>query len=245
MAAYYNEIDPYAAQWLRNLIDAGHIAPGDVDERDIRDVAPDDLAGYRQCHFFAGIGGWPLALRIAGVPDAYPCWTGSPPCQDASVAGAIWGVRSGLAGNRTSLVGNWLDLIDAVRPSALAFENVPGLKPWIGEITGRLAGAGYRVSEPKCSTKDVGGPHLRRRLWVIADRDGEGFQEPRAAGSSAPFSDPRRTPPGDFWVATASRACGLDDGFPRRVDAVRAFGNAIDPWAAASVIKDYREGRAA
>jgi DNA (cytosine-5)-methyltransferase 1 len=33
--AYYNEIDPFAAQWLRNLIDAGHIAPGDVDERDI------------------------------------------------------------------------------------------------------------------------------------------------------------------------------------------------------------------
>ena len=33
MTAYYNEIDPYAAQWLRNLINAGHIAPGIVDER--------------------------------------------------------------------------------------------------------------------------------------------------------------------------------------------------------------------
>ena len=30
MTAYYNEIDPYAAQWLRNLIEAGHIAAGDV-----------------------------------------------------------------------------------------------------------------------------------------------------------------------------------------------------------------------
>jgi hypothetical protein len=38
--AYYNEIDPYAAQWLRNLISAGHIAPGDVDERSIVDVRP-------------------------------------------------------------------------------------------------------------------------------------------------------------------------------------------------------------
>lgn len=35
MTAYYNEFDPYAAQWLRNLIAAGHIAPGDVDERSI------------------------------------------------------------------------------------------------------------------------------------------------------------------------------------------------------------------
>lgn len=54
MTAYYNEIDPYAAQWLRNLIADGHIAAGDVDERDIRDVKPEDLRGYTQCHFFAG-----------------------------------------------------------------------------------------------------------------------------------------------------------------------------------------------
>ena len=56
-AAYYNEIDPFAAQWLRNLIAGGHIAPGEVDERSIEDVTPDDLRGFTQCHFFAGIGG--------------------------------------------------------------------------------------------------------------------------------------------------------------------------------------------
>ncbi len=38
MTAYDNEHEPSAAQWLRNLIAAGHIAPGDVDERDIQDV---------------------------------------------------------------------------------------------------------------------------------------------------------------------------------------------------------------
>lgn len=41
MAAYYNEFDKYAAQWLRNLIARGLIAPGDVDERSILDVRPD------------------------------------------------------------------------------------------------------------------------------------------------------------------------------------------------------------
>ncbi|MEY6762944.1 DNA cytosine methyltransferase, partial [Kluyvera ascorbata] len=56
MSAYYNEIDPFAAQWLRNLIASGHIAPGEVDERSIEDVTPDDLRGFTQCHFFAGIG---------------------------------------------------------------------------------------------------------------------------------------------------------------------------------------------
>lgn len=87
MRAYYNEFDPYAAQWLRNLIEAGLIPKGDVDERSIVDVSADDLAGYRQCHFFAGIGGWALAARLAGWPDDRELWTGSPPCQPFSVAG--------------------------------------------------------------------------------------------------------------------------------------------------------------
>lgn len=54
MAVFYNEIDPFAAQWLRNLIQAGHLPDGEVDERSIVDVSPDDLKGFRQCHFFAG-----------------------------------------------------------------------------------------------------------------------------------------------------------------------------------------------
>lgn len=87
MAAYYNEIDPYAAQWLRNLVAAGHIAAGDVDERSIEDVTPDDIRNYTQCHFFAGIGVWSYALRRAGWPDDKPVWTGSCPCQPFSAAG--------------------------------------------------------------------------------------------------------------------------------------------------------------
>ena len=87
MSVYYNEIDPFAAAWLRALIRRGLIAPGDVDERSIADVRADDLVRYDQCHFFAGIGGWSLALRLAGWPDDRPVWTGSCPCQPFSVAG--------------------------------------------------------------------------------------------------------------------------------------------------------------
>ena len=67
--AYYNEKDPFAAEWLRKLIAANMIAPGDVDERSIEDVIPVELAKYTQCHFFAGIGGWSNAARLAGWPD--------------------------------------------------------------------------------------------------------------------------------------------------------------------------------
>ena len=72
MSAYYNEIDPFAAQWLRELIKAGHIAPGEVDTRSIEDVQTDDLAGFTQCHFFAGIGYatlWPKLKRMGWTAD--------------------------------------------------------------------------------------------------------------------------------------------------------------------------------
>ena len=84
---YYNEFDPFAAAWLRNLIADSLIPKGDVDDRDIRDVDPKDLKGYTQCHFFTGIAGWSLALQLAGWPDARPVWTGSPPCQPFSAIG--------------------------------------------------------------------------------------------------------------------------------------------------------------
>jgi DNA (cytosine-5)-methyltransferase 1 len=119
MKAYYNEIDPFCAQWLRNLIDAGHIAPGDVDNRSIEDVRPDDLKGYAQCHFFAGIGVWSLALRRAGWPDERPVWSGSCPCQSFSAAGK----RKGFADER-HLWPTWFHLIAQRRPPVVFGEQV-------------------------------------------------------------------------------------------------------------------------
>ena len=58
MTAYYNENDPYAAQWLRNLIAENLIAPGVVDERSILDVGAYELRGFTQCHFFACDRDW-------------------------------------------------------------------------------------------------------------------------------------------------------------------------------------------
>src|SRR4051794_9275275 len=57
-----------------------------ANERGIRDVRADEVRGYAQCHWFAGVAGWSLALRLAGWPDDEPCWT-SCPCQPLSVAG--------------------------------------------------------------------------------------------------------------------------------------------------------------
>jgi DNA (cytosine-5)-methyltransferase 1 len=77
---YYNEIDPKAAAWIRELIDMKLIPPGDVDTRSITEIQPHEIAHYTQCHFFAGIGGWSLALQLAGWPATRPVWTASCPC---------------------------------------------------------------------------------------------------------------------------------------------------------------------
>jgi len=117
--AFFNDNDAYAAQWTRNLIAAGEIAAGVVDERSIRDLKPADVASYRQCHFFSGLGVWSRALREAGWPEEFPAWTGSAPCQPWSSAGQ----RKGHADDR-DLWPEWFRLIKACRPAVIFGEQV-------------------------------------------------------------------------------------------------------------------------
>src|SRR5690349_24417254 len=121
MTAYYNENDPKTAAWLRELIKAGLIADGEVDTRSIVDVRPDDLRGFTQCHFFAGIGGWSYALRLAGWPDDRPVWTGSCPCQPFSSAGRRLGEQ-----DARHLWPVWKTLIEECQPPVLFGEQASG-----------------------------------------------------------------------------------------------------------------------
>lgn len=63
---FYNEIDPYAAQWIRNLSAAGHIPGGTVDIRSITELTYEDTIHHAQAHYFAGIAVWAHALKEAG-----------------------------------------------------------------------------------------------------------------------------------------------------------------------------------
>lgn len=240
MAAYYNEIDPYAAQWLRNLVSAGHIAPGDVDERSIVDVRGDDLRGYTQCHFFAGIGGWSYALRLAGWPDDRPVWTGSCPCQPFSVAGK----QGGFADER-HLWPEFYRLIDQRRPTTVFGEQVTGgagLR-WLDVVSNDMERNGYSFGTSVLPALCVGAPHRRPRSWFVAN----------ARGDEQPRQEPCRRPPrrmgagGEFlpwqggWEAALAKFRVMDDGVPRCVARTDAARNAIVPQVAAKFITAFME----
>lgn len=137
--AYYNEIDPYAAEWLQSLQDAGEITPGEIDTRSIKDVTPTDVAGFRRVHFFAGIGGWELALQLAGWPDERPIWTGSCPCQPYSSAGKGLGQA-----DERDLWPDMFQLIKAGRPEIVVGEQVASSDVVGTQLEGAFADAVQR-----------------------------------------------------------------------------------------------------
>ena len=163
---YYNEIDPFCCRWLKNLMDAGLIPPGDIDNRSIIDVRPDDLDGYTQHHFFAGIGGWSYALRLAGWPDDRPVTTASCPCQPFSIAGKGEGTN-----DERHLWPAFRWLVGQRRFSIIFGEQVASKagREWLAGVRDDMETMGYEVGAADLCAASVGTPQNRPRLWWVAD----------------------------------------------------------------------------
>ena len=150
---YYNEFDRAAADWLEQLVADGLLPAGDVDRRSIEEVQPGDLDGYVQCHFFAGIGGWSEALRLAGWPADRPVWTGSCPCQPFSSAGRQKGFD-----DERHLWPAFRRLIDQCQPPAVFGEQVSGKAGvnWLTTVRADLEASGYAVGAADLPAASVG-----------------------------------------------------------------------------------------
>lgn len=269
--AYYNDSDPFCAAWLRNLIAAGAIPAGTVDERSIADVEPGDLAGYRHVHFFSGIGGWAYALALAGWPADRPVWTGSCPCQPFSSAG-----RQGGALDERHLWPRWLRLIRECRPDAILGEQVEGAVGfgWVDRVFADLEDEGYATGAAVLGAHSVGAPHIRQRLFWVADAEHAergalgGHRSNGCDGTNGgweeAYGDPgARSEVLGFWSDAVWLPCldgkarrtqrgilPLASGLPTAVDglgpisrvgALRGSGNAICPQTAALFIEAVME----
>jgi DNA (cytosine-5)-methyltransferase 1 len=189
---YYNEFDKYAAAWIRALISAGEIPDGHVDERSICDVRPGDLEGYTQCHFFAGIAGWPFALKLAEWPADEPIWTGSCPCQPFSSAGQ----QRGTADER-HLWPVLRSLIEKRSPPVVAGEQVasPLGRLWLSGVRSDLEALGYAVGGSDLCAAGVGADHIRQRIFWVADSDCSGRARTRSAQPAEREGDSFNTGP--------------------------------------------------
>jgi len=236
--AYYNEINPHAAQWLRNLIAADLIPLGDVDERSIEDVTPNELRGYTQCHFFAGIGGWAYALELAGWPRSRPVWTGSCPCQPFSAAGKRLGVE-----DERHLWPAWFHLIAQCRPPVVFGEQVAAAirLGWLDGVVSDLEGSGYAVGSAVLQASGCDAPHKRDRLWFCADAigDQQSRQEPRCWTPGRVGRQQQSLPWDGDWPSALASLRALDDALPRNVAGTDAARNAIVPDVAAQFIGAY------
>jgi len=261
--AYYNELDEFCAAWLRRLIERNLIAPGDVDERSIADVASDDLRGYEQCHFFAGIGVWSYALRLAGWEDSEPVWTGSCPCQPFSI----------IARGRTRdadarhLWPAWCKLVGERRPAVVFGEQVGSAdgRRWLAGVRADLEAAGYAVAAADLCAACIGAPHIRQRLYWVGDSERSRLERYARHGDDRAESerdDEEESRPvaeagwADHWerFEAAWNSAGarhriepgtfpLAHGAPARVGRLRAYGNALVAPLAAQFVAAYMESR--
>jgi DNA (cytosine-5)-methyltransferase 1 len=250
VTAYYNENDPFAAAWLRELIKEDLIALGEVDERSIEEVEPDDLRGFTQCHFFAGIGVWSYALRNAGWSDDRSVWTGSSPCQPWSIANVWQGGGKGHEDQR-DLWPCFFRLIRERKPSEVFGEQVTGAIRWgwLDRAFDDLEKEGYACGAKIMRASAVGADHERKRIFFVAhsgsarrERHQQIERVPVSAATAFavdgdPFVRARRALAGDY--SDLLPCDGLSVQLER--NALKVYGNAIVPQVAQAFIEAYMD----
>jgi len=239
MTAYYNENNSFAAAWLRELIADNLIAPGEVDERSIEDVTPNDLRPFRQCHFFAGIGVWSLAARRAGWDDDAPLWSGSCPCQPFSAAG-----KGGRFADERHLWPAFHYLIEQCQPDLVVGEQSGGAggEAWIDLVSADLDATGYDCGAVVTCAAGFGAPHNRPRTYWVAHAKRRQRRQESYGWPIGRVGRKQQSVPWDcHWQTALSELRVLDDGHPRCVGGSDAFRNAVTLGQAEGFLVAVRE----
>jgi len=202
----------------------------------------DDIRKLQGCHLIGRVNG-SLVAAIDVICGGFPC-------QDISSAG----LKVGIAGNRSGLWGEYARLIREIRPKFVIVENVSALLArGLDRVLGDMAALGYDAEWHSISAADVGAPHSRERVWIIA------YPHQDSEPASSEHDEARGLPAdgvadAECWqqqvavhLARVGReresiswdrvwpdedsplGMGVDDGLPKRLDRLRALGNSVVP----------------
>lgn len=260
-SSFYNDFDPSASRWLDNLQRNNKIPKGVVSSMSITDI--DEVGDYQYAHFFAGIGGWPLALQLAQLETDLKVWSGSCPCQPYSVAGKQKGTN-----DERDLWPVFNRLINKERPDLIFGEQVASAirHGWLDRLTCDLEDDGYLVLSAVLSANLLGAPHERRRLfWGAIKQDllenPNSFRHTRwcslgdfswCSGYLQEHCKERLSSSKSFWengewtegtegqrLLLEPRSFPLCNGVPYRLELLRGYGNAIVPQLGALFITSF------
>ena len=208
---------------------------------------------------YVEIEAFPIALLVSkmekGLLDAAPVWTnlktlpvepfrdrvdiltGGYPCQPFSVAGKRKAEK-----DERHLWPYIREIIRAVRPVRCFFENVEGhISLGLREVLSDLENLGYKTAWGIFSAAEVGAPHQRKRVFIMADSTRKGLQgrpfnstlsKGREEGAHFGNESSRMPPDESAWFAE-SKICRVVDGCPDRVDRIKLLGNGVVPKTAA------------
>jgi len=208
------------------------------------------------------------AFISEGYADAYKGMVGvisaGFPCQPFSVAG-----KKAAKDDPRNCWPQTLDIIRRVRPRYCLLENVGGLLSrkhrYFETILKDLAESGYDAWWKIISAAEVGGPHKRDRLWIVAHSNSSrklqsegskqdkwrwaGYDGEEVSDTSSERLEGRELPIGEeeaytttgstCWWHTEPRVGRVANGMAHRVDRLKALGNGQVPAVAATAFKVF------
>lgn len=183
--------------------------------------------------------------------------SGGFPCQDANIAKQDGKGQQGLKAERTGLFFEMLRAIREIRPRYVVAENVANiLKTNRGQdfttILTELSAMGYNAEWRVCRASEVGAPHHRARLYLVA-YPGIVRLEPRQSffsyvhAEASPFTwesagTSVQIVRGGAWKIEPPTLC-VGDGLPPKLvrESLHGYGNAIVPEIAERIFKQIIE----
>ena len=123
-------------------------------------------------------------------------------------------------------------VIGQARPKIALLENVTNLLAgddgrWFGRLLRDLAESGYDAEWHSIPAAHIGAPHQRDRVWIVTNPNGEGLEGLRESGKRAGEWFAGTVLQESVWDKLTADCVGVADGIPKRVDRLRALGNAV------------------